>query len=86
MDRGWQHSSFLHDLGTPGDAASGVERDTTHLRVSTGSGGTVVVDAGRTVLSYEDDSIVFEAGKHLIDDYFNGDSGALQPLCDALSA
>src|SRR5262245_45717273 len=39
-----QHNTYLHDLATPGDVGSGIERDTTHLRVT--SGGTVVIEAG----------------------------------------
>ena len=79
-----QHNTYLHDLGTPGDSATGFERQTTHLRATADDGNTVLIDAGRVVLSHDDDSVVFQAGPHPINDYFEGDAAALSALCDAL--
>ena len=81
-----QHNTYLHDLGTPGDSATGLERQTTHLRATSADGATVLIDAGRVVLSHDDDSVVFQAGPHPISDYFEGDAAALTALCEALSA
>jgi len=80
-----ERNTYLHDLAVPGDSSTGVERDTSRLRVF-GANGTVLMTAGRTVLSRADDEILFQAGQHPFDAYFvRGDSSALQPLCDALS-
>jgi hypothetical protein len=77
-----QHGTHLHDLTTPGDNSAGVERDTTHLRAFSAN-GTVLIDAGRVVFALVDGYLLFEAGQHPIDDYFNGNPNALQQLCDA---
>jgi hypothetical protein len=69
----------------PGDTSSGNEAITVAARFTAPDGGTVLIDAGRTVLAASDGSILFEAGQHTFDDYFAfGDTSALQPLCDAL--
>jgi hypothetical protein len=80
-----QRNTYLHDLAVPGDSGSGIERDTTHLRAFSAN-GTVLVDTGRVVLSLESESVLFQAGQHPFDAYFNGDSSAMQSLCDALAA
>jgi hypothetical protein len=80
-----QRGTYLHDLTVPGDNATGLERDTIRLRVF-GANGTVLIQAGRTVLARSDDQIVFQAGQHPFDEYFGqGDSTALEPLCEALA-
>jgi hypothetical protein len=81
-----QTDRILHDLAVPGDSTTGTEEITTRLRVINDAGSTVFVDAGRTVLREADGSIEFQAGQHRFDDYFvNGDTAAIQPLCDAVS-
>ena len=79
------HDTDLHDLGVPGDVETGTEAQTTHFRLLTPH-GSVVLQAGRTVLDLASESTVFAAGKHALDDYFeNRNPEALQPVCDALS-
>jgi hypothetical protein len=67
-----QDGTHLHDLTTPGDNSSGVERDTTHL-CAFSSDGTVLIDAGRIVLALAEGTLLFEAGQHPFDatDYLN---------------
>lgn len=78
-------NTYLHDLTTPGDVTTGTEERTNHLRVASPT-GAVLIEAGRTILSLEDESLLFRAGQHPFDDYFvDGDEEALAPLCDALS-
>jgi len=79
-----QHGTYLHDLAIPGDVTTGTEENTTHLRAHT-STGVVLIDAGRLIISVDDGSTLFRAGQHPFDDYFEGDAGALAPLCSALS-
>ena len=80
-----QRNTYLHDLAVPGDPGTGTERQTTHLRLET-SHGSVVLEAGRVVFVHDLGSVVFASGKHAFADYFDdGDPGALQPICDALS-
>jgi len=79
-----QRNTYLHDLAVPGDSGSGLERDTFHLRAFSAN-GTVLMESGRVVLSLESDSVLFQAGQHPFDAYFNGDPSAMQSLCDALA-
>ena len=79
-----QHDTIMHELAVAGDITSGTEAVTTEIRVSTPRGGTVLIDAGRTVFA-EDGTLLFEAGQHPFDAYFIfGDTSALQPICHAL--
>ena len=81
-----QTDRILHDLAVPGDNTTGSEEVTTRLRVVNDAGSTIFVDAGRTVIHEADGTIEFQAGQHRFDDYFvNGNTAAIQPLCDALS-
>lgn len=80
-----QRNTYLHDLAVPGDVGTGNERQTTHLRLVTAHGSTVL-ESGHVVIAHESDSVLFASGKHAIADYFdNGDTAAVQPICDALS-
>jgi hypothetical protein len=80
-----QHDTIMHDLAVAGDIATGTEAFTVEIRVTTSHGGTVLIDAGRTVIAESDGTVLFEAGQHPFDAYFVfGDASALQPLCDAL--
>jgi len=80
-----QHDEIVHDLAVAGDISSGTEAITNALRVTTAHGGTVLIDAGRTVFVEADGTILFEAGQHPFDEYFVfGQTSAMQPLCDAL--
>lgn len=81
-----QSDRIVHDLTVPGDANSGSEEIASRLRVVSADGSTVFVDAGRTIITEADGTIEFSAGPHRFDDFFvNGDTAALQPLCDALA-
>jgi len=74
----------LHDLSTPGDITSGTQVFTGSFRVYLPHGGTVILEAGRTVAA-GDGSFIRESGPHPFQDYFVfGDTAAVQPLCDAL--
>jgi hypothetical protein len=80
-----QATTYLHDLAVPGDVATGDERQSTHLRLVTAHGSTVL-ESGHLVLRHEDDAVVFASGIHAFEAYFDsGGSTALQALCDALS-
>jgi len=74
----------LHDLSVPGDVTSGTQVLTGNFRVYRPHGGTVILEAGRTVNSGTGD-FIRESGPHPFQDYFVfGDTAAVQPLCDAL--
>jgi hypothetical protein len=80
-----QHDTVMHRLVVPGDFSTGTEAITVEIRIAEPDGGTVLIDAGRTVVAESDGTILFEAGQHPFDEYFVfGDTSALQPLCDAL--
>jgi hypothetical protein len=80
-----QQDRFLHDLAVPGDIGTGTEEIASSTRLSLPGGGTVLIDAGRTVLDESTGKILFEAGQHPFDAYFvYGQTSALQPICDAL--
>jgi len=81
-----QHDTIRHDLAVPGDITSGTEADTTEFRVTTPDGGTVLIDAGRSVWTEFDGPPLFEAGQHHFTDFFIfGQASAVQPMCDALA-
>jgi hypothetical protein len=74
----------LHDLSTPGDINSGTLVFTGNFRVYRADGGTVTLEAGRTINTGTGD-FIRESGPHPFQDYFVfGDTAAVQPLCDAL--
>src|SRR3954447_25210042 len=74
----------LNDLSIPGDLTSGTQIITGRSRVFQPHGGTVIFEAGRTVLA-GDGTFISDSGPHPFADYFElGDTAALQPLCDAL--
>ena len=47
--------------------------------------GTVLIDTGRVVFPNDGGPVLAQSGQHPIDAFFNGDTSALQPLCDALA-
>lgn len=80
-----QHTTYLHDLAVPGDATTGSEEQTTHMRLQTRT-GAVFITAGRAIVSLQEEATTFRAGQHPLDEYFeDGDVHALDPLCEALS-
>ena len=80
-----QRNTYLHDLAVAGDTGTGTEQQTTHLRLISPHGSTIL-ESGRVVIAHEDDAVVFASGKHALADYFdNGNAAAVQPICDSLS-
>jgi hypothetical protein len=76
--------THLHDLSIPGDITSGTESITGSVRIYPPQGGSVLLEAGRTI-NAGDGTLLRESGPHPIQDYFVvGDTAAVQPLCDAL--
>jgi hypothetical protein len=73
----------LHDLSIPGDASSGTQVITGSFRWFQPHGGTVILEAGRTVEAGNGE-FISDSGPHPFTDYFFGDTAAVQPLCDAL--
>jgi len=73
----------LNNLSVPGDVTTGTENITGSFRIYLANGGTVLLEAGRTIETPE--AILSEKGPHPLVDYFVlGDTAAIQPLCDAL--
>jgi hypothetical protein len=73
----------LHDLIVPGDVSTGTIQVTGSFRIFVPHGGTVMLEAGRTIETV--DALISESGPHPLTDYFVfGDTAAVQPLCDAL--
>lgn len=81
-----QHDTVLHDLGVPGDLAMGVTKISGSTRISSSSGGTILTEAGVTLLDSATEELIRESAHHPFDDYFvRGDTTALAALCEALS-
>jgi len=77
--------THLHDLSIPGDVSSGTEIITGSFRVYLPHGGSVLLEAGRTIEAADGSALLSESGPHPLADYFVfGDTTAVQPLCDAL--
>jgi hypothetical protein len=81
-----QHDTVIHNLSVPGDIESG----TAHVSgLGTGTwlpgGGTILTDAGTTLVDVTADEVVRLSAHHPFDDFFRlGDTSALAPLCAAL--
>lgn len=72
-------------LAMPGDFASVTETTTGVINFIVPGSGAIVRNAGRTVID-SDGSIEFRSGPQAILDYFlDGETEALQPICDALA-
>jgi hypothetical protein len=79
-----QANTIIHRLAVPGDVDSGKEQIDGSFRISLPGGGVVLTDAGATLLA-TDGSLLFSSSHHPFDDYFiNGDTSALQAICDGL--
>jgi len=77
--------THLHYLATPGDVSSGTDIVTGSFRVYLRHGGSVLLEAGRTIEAADGSAFLGESGPHPFADYFVfGDTAAVQPLCDAL--
>ena len=82
-----QHDTIIHNLSVPGDLGTGqIKFSGLLMRIWVPGGGTILTDVGTIVRDQATDETIFSAGKHPLDAYFvDGDAGALQPLCNALS-
>ena len=79
-----QRDTIIHTLAVPGDNSTGTQTITGSLQLHLRNGGSVLVDAGRTVLA-ADGTLLSESGLHPFSAYYeSGDASAVQPLCDAL--
>ena len=78
---------MIHDLGTPGDVATGTTSISGQpVRISVPGGRTILVDAGRVMIDEATGELISSHGPHHFDDYFGrGDAHALDPICDAVS-
>jgi hypothetical protein len=81
-----ERDTILHNLSVPGDLATGTIKTTGLItRVWQPGRGTVVLDAGTIVEDVATGALLRSSGPHPFRDYFvDGDTSALQPLCDAL--
>jgi hypothetical protein len=77
--------TVVHKLAVPGDISSGTLTFSGVMHLYLPKGGTVLIDAGRT-LNDGFGNFVLDHGPHPFADYFVfGDTAALQPVCDALA-
>ena len=81
-----QHDTVIHNLSVPGDVASGTEHVSgLGSRVWLPGGGTILTDAGTSIVDVATDEVVKISGHHPFDAYFRlGDASALAALCAAL--
>jgi hypothetical protein len=81
-----QSQTVIDVLAVPGELGTATETTTGAVNFLLPGGGAIVRNAGRTVFSF-DGTLEFTSGPQAINDYFlNGDTAALQPLCDALAS
>jgi hypothetical protein len=81
-----QSQTVIDVLAVPGDLGTTTETTTGVINFLLPGAGAIVRNAGRTVFSF-DGTLEFTSGPQAINDYFlNGDTAALQPLCDALAS
>ena len=81
------HNTIIHDLGVPGDVASGTTQVTgQQIRIFAANGGSVLIDAGRVLVDEASGEILSSSGPKHFDDYFVfGDEHALDALCASVS-
>ena len=79
-------SMTLHDLAVPGDAGSGISRNSGSVRIYFPDGGTIIhQDAGNLVIDEGTGTLLSQSGQHPFVDFFeNGDATALDEFCSAL--
>ena len=82
-----QHDRVVHNLGVPGDRASGATMISgSGTRAWVPSGGSVLTDAGTALIDAATDEVPTLSAHHPFDDYFRlGDASALAPLCAAVA-
>ncbi len=81
-----QHDTIVHNLSVPGDLDSGSVRFTGLItRVWLPGRGSILLDAGTILEAAWTGELIHAGGPHPFRDYYaNGNTAALQPLCDAL--
>ena len=81
-----QHDTVINNLAVPGDIATGTEKVSgLGTRVWLPDGGTILTDAGRSIVDVAADEVVKISAHHPFDAYFRlGDPSALAPLRAAL--
>ncbi len=81
-----QHDTVVHNLGVPGDIASGTTMASgLGTRAWLPGGRTILTDAGTILIDSATDEVIKVSAHHPFDDYFRlGDASALAPLCAAL--
>ena len=80
-----QHDTVVHNLAVPGDDTSGTEMVSGGMRAWLPGGGTILTDAGTTLVDVAADEVVRVSAHHPFDTFFRlGDTTALAPLCAAL--
>lgn len=81
-----QSQTVVDVLAVPGDLGSATETTTGSINFLLPGGGSIVRNAGRTEFSF-DGTLEFTSGPQAILDYFlNGNTAALQPLCEELAS
>jgi len=81
-----QHDTVIHDLAVPCDVATGTEHiGGLSTRVWLPKGGTILTDAGHTVVDDATGDVVALSAHHPFDTYYRlGGPSALASLCAAL--
>lgn len=78
-----QHNTDMDALAVPGDFASSTFTGHGQLTINVLGYGRVVKEAGRTVVGPNGD-IEAQSGPTDLDDYFNGQSSIIDPICATL--
>ncbi len=73
------------DFPIPGDTSVATDDINTSLRVAVPGQGAVLIEKGRQEYGPDGEELK-SAGRHDVEDYFNGDTHALDRLCAALGA
>ena len=81
------HATIIHDLGVPGDLATGETRLTGQwIRAYAPGGGSLMLDTGTWLEDpANDNEITFRSGHHRFLDWVEGDEAAAAKLCAALA-
>jgi hypothetical protein len=81
-----QHDTIIQNLSIPGDLASGATKFSGLLtRAWLPGGGSILLDAGTILEDAATGELIHAGGPHPFRDYFaDGDTSALQPICNAL--
>ena len=79
------HDTVIDNLAVPGDLNTGTIQITGLTpRIWLPDGGTIITDAGYTLIDAATGENITESAHHPFNAYFGGDTSALAPLCAAL--